>query len=169
MAAYNLTVSVGAADQAIADAAGSASLLVTIVSLPQATLMLRVLNQLDLYIFIDIVYPTNFDAILKIMTDTISSIFPNMYSSLADDDGAMLPPRFQYFGYQVHFLKNLGGMLTVVTFLIVLSLLTLPFYRMDSRRKRVARNIEKLQEQEARNKTIKDISGCDERQKLERS
>ena len=56
--------------------------------------MIRLLNQLDVYVFIDVVYPSNFDAILKIMTELISSIFPNMYKSFADDDGAELPPRF---------------------------------------------------------------------------
>ena len=105
----------------------TASTLITVASLPQAFILFKVFATLDIYIFVDVDYPANFEAFFKVISKTIIDFIPGIYDWLADEEGTDLPKRFKNFGYKVHILKNLGPILTVVTGLLLLKGLTWPF------------------------------------------
>ena len=114
-------------DQVMAEAAQTVAVVMVVASLPQAFILLRLMNQLDLYVFVDLKYPSNFEKVLKLMTNTVVDYIPNLFASLADDEGSQLPLRFQNFGYEVHILKNIGSTLTVAMVLALIWLASLPF------------------------------------------
>ena len=105
----------------------TASTLITVASMPHAFILFKVFATLDIYIFVDVDYPSNFQAFFKVISKTIIDFIPGIYDWLADNEGNELPLRFKNFGYKVHILKNLGPILTVATSLILIKLITWPF------------------------------------------
>jgi hypothetical protein len=112
---------------------GMASSLVTVVSLPQALILFKVFQTLDIYIFVDVEYPKNFEAFFTIISKTIIDFIPGIYDFLADEEGTELPKRFSHFGYQVHILKNLGPVLSIFTVIFAVQMVTLFLKRFNIR------------------------------------
>ena len=106
---------------------GMASTFVTLLSLPQAFILFKVFQTLDIYIFVDVEYPKNFEAFFKIISKTVIDYIPGLYEFLADDEGKPLPPRFTHFGYRIHIMKNLGPVFTIITVIGIIKILTFPF------------------------------------------
>ena len=90
-------------------------------------MILRLLNSLDLYVYIDLDYPSNYDSVLKMMSSNIMDYLPNIFESLTDDEGEPLPPRLTFFSVDIHFFKNMGQAITIAFFLFTIRLLTMPF------------------------------------------
>jgi len=103
---------------------GMASTLVTVVSLPQALILFKVFQTLDIYIFVDVEYPKNFEAFFTIISRTIIDFIPGIYDFLTDEEGTALPKRFSHFGYKVHILKNLGPVLSIFTVIFMVQIIT---------------------------------------------
>ena len=102
---------------------GMASSLVTVVSLPQALILFKVFQTLDIYIFVDVEYPKNFEAFFTIISKTIVNYIPGIYDFLTDEEGTPLPKRFSHFGYQVHIFKNLGPVLSIFTVIFAVQMI----------------------------------------------
>ena len=86
--------------------------LMLLFAAPQAFILLKVLQTLDYYVFIQCDFPSNFAAFLKLVTVTGLDLLPNMFEGLVDDEGTPMYPRFQDFGLQIHFFSNLGVFFT---------------------------------------------------------
>ena len=57
------------------------------VSLPQAFLLMKLLQALDFYIYIECEYPSNFAKFLDMITGTALEYIPNFFQFLIDDEG----------------------------------------------------------------------------------
>ena len=93
------------------------------VSIPQAFVLLKIMQTLDYYIYINCDLPTNFQAFLQLITNNALQYIPNAFSFLSDDEGAPLYDRFAEFGQVVHFFINVGPQLTLLSFIALLKLL----------------------------------------------
>jgi hypothetical protein len=89
-----------------------------IVALPQAFILIKVLQTLDFYIYINVKHPSNFSTFLDMITSSPIDFLPNIFEGLTDDDGEPVYDRFQRFGYKVHIFANLGQMFTIMTILL---------------------------------------------------
>jgi hypothetical protein len=92
--------------------------LLMIVALPQAFILIKVLQTLDFYIYINVKHPSNFSTFLDMITSSPIDFIPNIFEALTDDDGEPVYDRFQKFGYKVHIFSNLGQMFTIMTVLL---------------------------------------------------
>lgn len=95
------------------------------VSLPQAFLLMKLLQALDFYIYIDCKYPSNFAKFLDMITNSVFDYMPNFFGPLIDDQGSPLYERFAEYGMQVHMFANLGQIFSVV---ILVSAIKLVLY-----------------------------------------
>ena len=77
-------------DSAAAPATAAVSMvqgLIMIVSVPQAFLLMKILQTLDYYVYIECKYPSNFAKFLDMITGTALEYIPNFFQFLVDDQG----------------------------------------------------------------------------------
>ena len=84
------------------------TLLLLLISVPQAFVLMKLFQTIDFYIYIDCDFPSNFSKFLEIFSQGIMDMMPNFFAGLTDDDGLAVYPRFEEFGWNVHVFANLG-------------------------------------------------------------
>ena len=84
-------------DSAAAPATATVSTLqgmIMIVSIPQAFMLMKILQTLDYYVYIECKYPSNFAKFLDMITSSAIDYLPNFFAFLIDDEGDPLFDRF---------------------------------------------------------------------------
>ena len=77
-------------DSAAAPATAAVSTIqamIMFVSIPQAFVLMKVLQTLDYYVYIECKYPSNFAKFLDMITGTALEYIPNFFQFLIDDEG----------------------------------------------------------------------------------
>ena len=93
---------------AVSSTVASVSLVLFLISIPQAFILMKLFQTIDFYIYIDCDFPSNFSKFLEILSQGIMDMMPNFFSAWADEDGLAVYPRFEQFGLNVHVFANLG-------------------------------------------------------------
>lgn len=129
---------------AVSSAVSSASIVIFLVSVPQAFVLMKLFQTIDFYIYINCEYPSNFSKFLEILSQGIMDQMPNFFESWADEDGTDLYPRFEQFGLNIHVFSNLGRHFSLMTILggikLILWLLKIAF-RNSKHAKRFSSNL----------------------------
>ena len=68
--------------------------MIMMVSIPQAFMLMKILQTLDYYVYIECKYPSNFAKFLDMITSSAIDYLPNFFAFLIDDDGDPLFERF---------------------------------------------------------------------------
>jgi hypothetical protein len=130
LVAENITIIKSAFDAAMQSAAtatsasvGGIQLLFMVISLPQAFILMKILQTLDYYIYIDCKHPSNFAQFLKMITSSAIDFIPNLFEWAEDDEGEPIFERFSQYGVKVHIFANIGKMFTLLLLLLALKLL----------------------------------------------
>ena len=115
-------------DSAAAPATATMSMIqgmIMLVSIPQAFVLMKVLQTLDFYVYIECKYPSNFAKFLDMITNSVFDYIPNFFAFLIDDDGEPPFDRFVAYGINVHLFANLGQMFSLVCMIMAVKLLLL--------------------------------------------
>ena len=99
--------------------------LIMIVSVPQAFLLMKILQTLDYYVYIECKYPSNFAKFLDMITNSVFDYLPNFFAFLIDDDGEPPFDRFVAYGINIHLFANLGQIFSLVSMIMAVKLLLL--------------------------------------------
>lgn len=118
-----LDKALGASQAAATAAVATASSLLLIVALPQAFVLMKLFESIDFYIYIDGDYPPNFSKFLAILSQGLMDLMPNIFESLADEEGIPVQPKFEEFGLKVHAFHNLGKHYTVAIIVTAIKLI----------------------------------------------
>jgi hypothetical protein len=86
-----------------------------VASAPQAFILMKIFQNLDFYVFLDILLPPNFIAFLDMITTNFMDIMPNFYEKLVEDDAASQKSKFSEFGTQVNIFSNLGPLFSTLS------------------------------------------------------
>ena len=93
-----------------------------LISLPQAFILMKILQTLDYYVYLDCKHPSNFAQFLQMMTNNLLNYLPNAFEWLEDDEGEPIYERFAASGVQVHIFANLGQLFTLLLIILGIKL-----------------------------------------------
>ena len=99
------------------------------VSASQAFVLMKIMQTLDFYVYIDCLYPENFSMFLDWITNSVFHIMPNFFIGAVDQEGEPIYEKFADNGLDVHIFSNLGRFLTSVLILVSLKGLTWSFLK----------------------------------------
>jgi len=114
------------------------------ISLPQAFILMKLLQTLDYYVYINCEFPSNFSAFLQIVASSALDYVPNMFVSLDDGEGSPVYDRFVEFGLNVGIFSNLGKMYTMLFGMSVVKLVTKSLTLFKCKNRQVGRKLDKV-------------------------
>lgn len=91
---------------------GAATSVLIIASAPQAFVVMKILQSLDFYVYLDCMLPTNFVAFLRTMTSTFFDMLPSLAGLLTTKDMECEKARFAEYDQGVSMFGNLDTFLT---------------------------------------------------------
>ena len=106
------------------------------VSVPQAFILMKVMQTIDYYIYINCKYPSNFAKFLQMITNSAFDYMPNFFESLVDEEGRPLYERFDEYGVKVHIFANLGKVFSIVIILFFVKSVLLTLGKLVTRTRR---------------------------------
>ena len=115
--------------------------IIMIVSIPQAFVLMKVLQTLDFYVYIECKYPSNFAKFLDMITSSVVDYLPNFFTFLIDGEGDPLYDRFREYGLNIHIFANLGQIFSIVCILMILKLMLFTIGRIFKKTGRWSRKI----------------------------
>src|SRR3990167_2465816 len=86
----------------------------------QCVQFLKMLQILRTYLLVSMIYPTNFERLLRCVSSDPILLFPNFFYALGDENGVSLPPRFPRYGYSLQIFRTVCALLS---FALVICLL----------------------------------------------
>lgn len=87
---------------------------IMLFSIPQAFILMKILQTLDFYIYIDCKHPPNFTAFLRLITSTPINFIPNLFEPLVDMHKPARQVRFSEYGLEVSIFANLGQIFSAI-------------------------------------------------------
>lgn len=124
---------------------GAGVAILSLISTPQALLLAKLMQTIDIYLLIDIMYPTNFERLASMITSDPMDYIPNIFEGLTDNEGEELPLRFQVAGKEQHFLANSGSLLTFSLILLVVKLISFGMSKLKIKlMRRAGRKVSKI-------------------------
>ena len=99
---------------------GTSTSLMLVLSGAQAFSVLKILQSLDFYMFVNVDLPSNVITFLKISTQNIVTVVPNLFSYLAVTDANEERDQFNNYGVSVNIFNNIGQFMTLFFGCIVL-------------------------------------------------
>ena len=85
-----------------------------VASSTQAFLIIKIMQTLDFYVYLDVLTPSNFVLFLQMITQNVLTIIPNFFAVLADNDINEERDQFSNYGVNVNFFNNLGQWMSLV-------------------------------------------------------